>query len=108
MGGATGRPRPGGAQVESRVIPAREPVTWSDALPIRLGNLLEIPFERIWRSPERQRIVEAIHTAPVDCRSCAVYSGCFGGCRGLAHLASGSADPGKPVSEETASSPKAK
>jgi GeoRSP system SPASM domain protein len=80
-----------------------------DALPIRLGNLLETPFERIWRSPERERVVEAIHAAPVDCGSCAAYSGCFGGCRGLAYLASGSADPGKPVSEEaTASPPKAK
>lgn len=80
-----------------------------DALPIRLGNLLETPFERIWRSPERQRVVEAIHAALVDCGSCAAYSGCFGGCRGLAYLASGATDPGKPVSEGTAaSSPKAK
>ena len=81
-----------------------------DALPIRLGNLLETPFERIWRSPERERVVEAIHTAPTDCASCAAYSGCFGGCRGLAYLASGSLDPGKATGSEeaAASSPKAK
>jgi GeoRSP system SPASM domain protein len=61
-----------------------------DALPIRLGNLLETPFDRIWRSPARQRLVEAVHAAPVDCDWCTVTSGCFGGCRGLAYLASNS------------------
>jgi radical SAM protein with 4Fe4S-binding SPASM domain len=71
---------------------------------IRLGNLLETPFERNWRSPERQRVAQAIHAAPVDCESCAACSGCFGGCRGLAYLASESADQGKPVSKEAASS----
>jgi radical SAM protein with 4Fe4S-binding SPASM domain len=81
-----------------------------DALPIRLGNLLETPFERIWRSPAREHVVEAIHAAPNDCTSCDAYSGCFGGCRGLAPLASGSTDSGKATgSEESAASfPKAK
>ena len=80
-----------------------------DALPIRLGNLLETPFDRIWRSPARERVVEAIHAAPTDCGSCAAYSGCFGECRGLAYLASGSADPGKATGSEeaAATSPKA-
>lgn len=58
-----------------------------DSLPIRLGNLLETSFERIWGSPARQRIVEAIREVPVDCESCSAYIGCFGGCRGLASLA---------------------
>jgi len=65
-----------------------------DALPIRLGNLMETPFERIWRSPTRQRLVEAVHAVPVDCDWCAVTSGCFGGCRGLAYLASNSFETG--------------
>ncbi len=56
-----------------------------DSIPIRLGNLLETPFERIWRSPQRMRVVEAIHSVPVDCDSCMAHSGC----RGLAHFASG-------------------
>lgn len=64
-----------------------------DSLPIRLGNLLETSFERIWGSPARQRIVEAIREVPVDCESCSAYIGCFGGCRGLARLASGWLSP---------------
>jgi len=59
-----------------------------DSIPIRLGNLLETPFERIWRSPARMRVVEAIHSVPVDCDSCMAHSGC----RGLAHFASGNID----------------
>ncbi len=66
-----------------------------DALPIRLGNLMETPFDRIWRSPVRQRLVEAVHAVPVDCDWCTVTSGCFGGCRGLAYLASNSFEPGE-------------
>ena len=65
-----------------------------DALPIRLGNLLETPFKRIWGSPARQRLVEAVHAVPVDCDWCTVTSGCFGGCRGLAYLASNSCGAG--------------
>lgn len=77
-----------------------------DALPIRLGNVLETSFDRIWRSPARQRIVEAVHTVPVDCESCAVFSGCFGGCRGLAYLASDSFSARETTgSEEAAASP---
>ncbi|MGZ8463111.1 MAG: SPASM domain-containing protein [Candidatus Deferrimicrobiaceae bacterium] len=59
-----------------------------DSIPIRLGNLLETPFERIWRSPQRMRVVEAIHSVPVDCDSCIAHSGC----RGLAYFASKSFD----------------
>lgn len=59
-----------------------------DSIPIRLGNLLETPFERIWRSPARMRVVEAIHSVPVDCDSCMAHSGC----RGLSHFASGNTD----------------
>lgn len=59
-----------------------------DSIPIRLGNLLETPFDRIWRSPQRMRVVEAIHSVPVDCDSCMAHSGC----RGLAHFASGTSE----------------
>ncbi len=80
-----------------------------DALPVRLGNLLETPFDRIWRSQARQRLVEAVHTAPVDCDWCTVTSGCFGGCRGLAYLASNSFDPRDSTGSEDAKSlPKAR
>lgn len=58
-----------------------------DSIPIRLGNLVETPFERIWRSPQRMRVVEAVRSVPVDCDSCMAHSGC----RGLAHFASGEA-----------------
>ena len=59
-----------------------------DSIPIRLGNLLESPLERIWRSPHRMRVVEAIRSVPVDCDSCMAHSGC----RGLANFASGTLD----------------
>jgi radical SAM protein with 4Fe4S-binding SPASM domain len=55
-----------------------------DSIPIRLGNLLETPFEEIWGSPQRVRVAEAIRSVPVDCDSCIAHSGC----RGLAYFAS--------------------
>lgn len=76
-----------------------------DSIPIRLGNLLETPFERIWCSAARQRIVEAIHSVPIDCDSCVAHSGC----RGLAHFAGGDFDAkgAADVQEGPASLPKA-
>jgi GeoRSP system SPASM domain protein len=67
-----------------------------DSLPIRLGNLLETPFERIWAAEARQRVAEAIKATPGDCEKCGVYSGCFGGCRGLGYLSSESFDTKDP------------
>lgn len=58
-----------------------------DALPIRLGNLLETPFEQIWRSPARERVFAAIRATPGACERCGAFSGCHGGCRGLAYAA---------------------
>ena len=77
-----------------------------DSIPIRLGNLLETPFERIWRSPQRMRVVEAIHSVPVDCDSCIAHSGC----RGLAYFAPDSFDKGesRDSQEVAASSPKSR
>lgn len=73
-----------------------------DSIPIRLGNLLETPFEQIWRSPQRMRVVEAIHSVPVDCDSCMAHSGC----RGLAHFASGISDANEEAgSRDVAASP---
>jgi radical SAM protein with 4Fe4S-binding SPASM domain len=76
-----------------------------DSIPIRLGNLLETPFEQIWCSAARQRIVAAIHSVPIDCDSCIAHSGC----RGLAHFASGNIDTkdATDVQEDPASFPKA-
>jgi GeoRSP system SPASM domain protein len=67
-----------------------------DSLPIRLGNLLETPFERIWAAEARQRVAEAIKATPGDCEKCGVYGGCFGGCRGLGYLSSNSFDTKDP------------
>lgn len=91
-----------GCQAASRLVY----VDWDgnvypcDSLPIRLGNLLETPFEKIWRSPARQRIVEAIREVSVDSESCTASIGSFGGCRGLSHLASGSFDSPAPLRDE--------
>jgi len=76
-----------------------------DSIPIRLGNLLETSFEQIWYSEARQRIVEAIHSVPIDCDSCIAHSGC----RGLAHFASGDFDAkgAADVQEDPESLPKA-
>lgn len=67
-----------------------------DSLPIRLGNLLETPFEAIWRSPARERIIAAIHSVPATCEICGAIAGCFGGCRGLAYLSADSFDAPDP------------
>jgi len=76
-----------------------------DSIPILLGNLLETSFEQIWCSAARQRIVEAIHSVPIDCDSCVAHSGC----RGLAHFASGNFDAkaAADVQEDPGSLPKA-
>ena len=77
-----------------------------DSIPIRLGNLLETPFERIWGSPQRMRVVEATHSVPVDCDSCIAHSGC----RGMAYFASESFDKreSRDTQEVAASSPKSR
>lgn len=63
-----------------------------DSLPIRLGNLHEMPFERIWRSPAREKLAGSISAVPGGCLKCAEHTGCFGGCRGLSYLADRSFD----------------
>jgi radical SAM protein with 4Fe4S-binding SPASM domain len=79
-----------------------------DALPIRLGNLLETPFERIWRSPARQRVAEAIRELPGEGDSGDARTDCIGGCRGLAYFSSDSFDhrESRGSGEVSASSPK--
>ncbi len=67
-----------------------------DSLPIRLGNLLETPFERIWRSPARENVFAAIRAIPGACGRCGAYDECAGGCRGLAWSARGSLDARDP------------
>ncbi len=66
------------------------------SLPIRLGNLLETPFERIWSAPARVNLFAVIRGTPAACGGCAAYGGCLGGCRGMAYLSSGSFDSGDP------------
>ncbi len=76
-----------------------------DSLPIRLGNLLETPFERIWRSPAREKVFAAIKAAPGACERCGAFSGCLGGCRGLAYAARDSFDATDPSCPRGAAGP---
>ncbi len=63
-----------------------------DALPVRLGNLAETPFEAIWRSPARTGLLASIRSRPPACASCALFEGCFAGCRGTAFIDAGGMD----------------
>jgi len=63
-----------------------------DSLPIRLGNLLDAPFEKVWQAPARERLADSIRATPGGCLECAERTGCHGGCRGLAYLADRSFD----------------
>lgn len=67
-----------------------------DSLPVRLGNLVEIPFEEIWKSPVRVSLAASIRSAPSSCAECGAYSGCVAGCRGLAYISSGALDAPDP------------
>lgn len=73
-----------------------------DSLPIRLGNLLETPFDRIWRSPARESVFAAIRATPDACEHCGSHAGCLGGCRGLAHAGGGSFDAPDPSCPQSA------
>ncbi len=76
-----------------------------DSLPIRLGNLLETPFERIWRSPAREKVFAAIRAIPGACGRCGAYAECHGGCRGLAYAAHDSLDAADPSCPGAAGGP---
>ncbi len=67
-----------------------------DALPLRLGNILESPLSEIWGSPARERIFEAIRSIPAACGSCDGRKECISGCRGLAYVAAGTLDAPDP------------
>ncbi len=73
-----------------------------DSLPIRLGNLLETPFEQIWRSPAREKVFAAIKATPGACGTCMAYGECLGGCRGLAYAAHDSLDAPDPSCPDAA------
>ena len=60
-----------------------------DSLPIRLGNLQDSTFERIWRTPARVQILDAIRARAASCGECDYMESCLSGCRGLANTASG-------------------
>lgn len=63
-----------------------------DSLPIRLGNLIEAPFGKIWQAPARKNLADSIRSTPGGCLECAERIGCHGGCRGMAYLAENSFD----------------
>jgi GeoRSP system SPASM domain protein len=75
-----------------------------DALPIRLGNLEESPFERIWGSSARENLLTSIRSIPPSCGGCDEFDGCLSGCRGLSYMNSGAfdrPDPGCSRPEES-------
>ena len=71
-----------------------------DSLSIRLGNLQETTFEKIWSAPARSRIFEAIRAVPPECGPCNQRNVCLSGCRGLAYLAAGALDAPDPCCPE--------
>lgn len=60
-----------------------------DSLPVRLGNLQERTFEKIWRSPARVQILDVLRAVPASCEPCDQLKGCLSGCPGLAYPVSG-------------------
>jgi GeoRSP system SPASM domain protein len=56
-----------------------------DSLPVRLGNLQERTFEKIWRSPAREQILDVLRAVPASCEPCDQRKGCLSGCPGLAY-----------------------
>lgn len=74
---------------ECRAASALAHVDWEgnvypcDSLPIRLGNLQDRTFERIWRSPARMQILDTIRAIPDACGPCDQAPGCLSVCRGL-------------------------
>jgi GeoRSP system SPASM domain protein len=73
-----------------------------DSIPVRLGNLFETSFARIWGSPARRNLMKVVGAVPPGCESCYAYSQCFGGCRGLAYLTTGTLGAPNPCCERTA------
>jgi radical SAM protein with 4Fe4S-binding SPASM domain len=63
-----------------------------ESLPIRLGNLQDRSFERIWRSPARMQILDTIRAIPEACGPCDQAPGCLSVCRGLLRDVPGTSD----------------
>ena len=87
---------------ECRAASALAHVDWEgnvypcESLPIRLGNLQDRTFERIWRSPARMQILDTIRAIPEACGPCDQAPGCLSVCRGLLRDVTGSADAARP------------
>ncbi|MBI5576361.1 MAG: SPASM domain-containing protein [Deltaproteobacteria bacterium] len=71
-----------------------------DSLPIRLGNLQDTKFEKIWNAPARRRVLEAIRSVPGACEPCDQRDACLSGCRGLAYHAAGTLNAPDPACPE--------
>jgi radical SAM protein with 4Fe4S-binding SPASM domain len=63
-----------------------------ESLPIRLGNLQDRTFEKIWRSPARKQIYETVRAVPEACGPCDQAPGCLTVCRGLLRDVRGASD----------------
>lgn len=68
-----------------------------DSLPVRLGNLQETPFDRIWDSPARKNLLAAIRSVPGPCVACDTLKECASGCRGMAFSRGGALDAPDPA-----------
>jgi len=83
---------------ECRAASALAYVDWEgnvypcESLPIRLGNLQERTFEKIWRSPARLQILETVRAVPDACGPRDQAPGCLYVCRGLLRDVPGSPD----------------
>jgi radical SAM protein with 4Fe4S-binding SPASM domain len=58
--------------------------------PLVAGNLRTAPIESIWHGPQMARWRDMV---PVDCKACAAYAACHGGCRAQALLSGKAHDP---------------
>lgn len=100
-------PEEAGERVEFSECPAASAlayVDWEgtvypcDSFPIRLGNLQDRTFEKIWRSSARLQILDAIRAVPEACGPGDQEAGCLSICRGLLRGV-----PGSPSEKPTAS-----
>jgi radical SAM protein with 4Fe4S-binding SPASM domain len=63
-----------------------------ESLPVRLGNLQDRTFEKIWRSPARLQVLETVKAVPDACGPDEQAPGCLTVCRGLIRDVHGSRD----------------
>jgi radical SAM protein with 4Fe4S-binding SPASM domain len=98
-------PEEGGARIEfseCRAASALAFVDWEgnvypcESLPVRLGNLQDRTFEKIWQSPARLQVLETVRAVPDACGPDEQAPGCLSVCRGLLRDVPGMPDADRP------------